>query len=62
MGKMFCPRCKSIDVRKELGVLLAIGAPQAWVCNKCGYAGDIFPEKEIKSKLKRNQNGKKIKK
>jgi len=47
--KRFCPKCKSENVRKEMNILLALGAPQKWVCNKCGYHGHMFP---IKEKLK----------
>ena len=50
MKKIFCPKCKSENVRKEMSILLVFGAPQKWVCNKCGYYGHIFPEKEIKIK------------
>jgi len=46
MGTTICPKCKSEDVRKEMNVLLAAGAPQKWICNKCGYNGYIFPVKE----------------
>ncbi len=47
--KRICPKCKSEDVRKEMNVLLSAGAPQKWICNKCGYYGHIFP---VKTKLK----------
>jgi len=40
----FCPKCKSIDVRKELNVLLVAGVPQKWICNNCGFIGYIFPQ------------------
>ena len=50
MGKKFCPKCKSIDVRAEMGILLAVGVPPKWICNKCGYNGFIFPELEVKLK------------
>jgi transposase-like protein len=53
MNKVFCPKCKSTDVRKEMDILLAMGTPQKWVCNKCGYYGFLFPEKEIKVKAKK---------
>jgi len=55
MGRKFCPRCKSENVRAGLSATLAVGAPQNWVCNNCGYYGLIFPEKEIKTKVKRNK-------
>jgi len=41
---MFCPKCKSINVRKDLNVLLGAGAPQKWKCNNCGFMGYIFPQ------------------
>jgi transposase-like protein len=44
MGKIFCPKCKSGNVKKEMDILLAIGAPQKWVCRDCGYSSFIFPE------------------
>ncbi len=42
--KMFCPKCKSSNVKKEMNVLLAAGAPQQWICEDCGYSNFIFPE------------------
>jgi len=55
MGRKFCPRCKSENVEKEMGVLLAVGIPQKWKCKKCGYYGFIFPEKEkIKTNITKN--------
>ncbi len=53
MGEKICPKCKSTNVRKDLNVLLAMGVPQNWICNKCGYYGYIFPEKDIKTKNKK---------
>ncbi len=57
MKKKFCPKCKSVNIEKELNVLLAVGVPQNWRCKECGYYGIVFPkadEKDI-SKIKRNQ-------
>lgn len=44
MGKMFCPKCKSTNVGKELNVLLVMGVPQQWKCYDCGFMSFIFPE------------------
>ena len=44
---MFCPKCKSINVQKDITASVALGAPQEWVCNECGFRGSLFPEKEI---------------
>ena len=53
MGKMFCPRCKSFDVAKELTTSMIWGSPQKWKCNNCGYENYLFPEmEEIKNKSK----------
>jgi len=46
MGKMFCPKCKSTNVWREITVSLALGVPQKWICKDCGYSGFIFPELE----------------
>ena len=51
--KTFCPRCKSKDVEIKATPMIWLGAPQNWVCNKCGYWNFIFPKKEIKSKIRR---------
>ncbi len=48
---VFCPRCKSYNIKKEITASAAIGAPQEWVCNNCDFRGYIFPKIEIK-KLK----------
>ena len=48
-SKRFCPKCKSEKVRKEMNILLAVGAPQEWICNKCRYHSHMFP---VKTKLK----------
>ena len=44
MKVKFCPKCKSSNIEKELNVLLAVGAPQKWICKECGYYGLMFPE------------------
>lgn len=41
---VFCPKCKSLDVKKEMNLMLMFGTPQKWVCNKCGFSGHLFPE------------------
>jgi len=46
MGKKFCPKCESTNVGMRLNILLAVGVPQEWKCNDCGYSGFIFPELE----------------
>lgn len=51
--RTFCPRCRSFNVKKENNALLALGAPQRWKCNNCGYYNFIFPEKETKIKKKK---------
>ena len=38
----FCPRCKSENVK-----MIAGGITGSFMCENCGYAGSIFPEKEI---------------
>ena len=43
-GKMFCPRCRSFNVKVEINASLALGAPQIWMCVDCGYSNYIFPE------------------
>ena len=44
MNKKFCPRCRSKNVKIDITPSLAIGTPQNWICNNCGYTGLIFPE------------------
>ena len=44
---MFCPKCESIDVEKEMTMTLILGIPQEWKCNKCGFKGYIFPERDV---------------
>ncbi len=40
-----CPKCKSSDIKQDDSVLQQIGAlPSMHLCNKCGYAGYVFPE------------------
>jgi hypothetical protein len=42
--RIFCPRCKSVDVRIEITPSSAFGAPQGWICNNCGYKNVVFPK------------------
>ena len=44
MGKKFCPKCESVNVRMKMNILLAVGVPQEWKCNDCDYSSFIFPE------------------
>ena len=43
----FCPKCKSVDVEKEMALTMIFGIPQQWKCNKCGFKNYVFPEKEF---------------
>lgn len=55
---IFCPRCRSHNVKKEITSSAALGAPQEWVCNNCGFRGHIFPQVKIEKEndsYKRNQ-------
>ncbi len=52
-NKTFCPRCKSINVKKDITASLAVGVPQNWICNDCGYSNLIFPELKRRIKLKK---------
>ncbi len=47
----FCPKCGSDKVVKKIYGSLALGAPQPWKCEECGFESDIFPEID-KNKLK----------
>jgi len=47
-----CLKCKSENVKKEMNVLLAVGVPQKWKCNNCGFISFMFPIKENKSNVK----------
>jgi len=50
---MFCPKCKSVDVKKNITASIVFGAPQMYECEKCGFKGYIFPEVEIKKQKKK---------
>lgn len=54
MGKIFCPRCKSFNVARELTNTLVFGIPQKWKCNDCGYENYVFPEMEEIKENKKN--------
>lgn len=40
----FCPKCKSLNVEKEITILSAVGAPSKWKCLDCGFEGFLFPK------------------
>ena len=46
MEKRFCPKCESINVKKNVKSTL-FGTDDKWVCNECGYEAIIFPIKKI---------------
>ena len=49
--KIFCPRCKSFNVKKDITASLVLNTPQNWVCNGCGYSNIVFPElKKLETK------------
>lgn len=50
---MFCPKCKSPNVQKEITFMLIFGATQEWKCNNCGFKGYIFPQA---TKIQYNKN------
>ncbi len=45
-----CPKCKSVNVKKEITPLSAAGVPEEWVCNNCNFRSYLFPEIELKNK------------
>ena len=44
---IFCPKCKSTDIKKEITIFTAFGAPSLWKCNNCDFKGHLFPEAKI---------------
>ena len=42
MKVMFCPKCEGTEVEFEAG-----GITGRYVCKKCGFVGNLFPEKEV---------------
>lgn len=47
----FCPSCDSVNVELRKEALLEGGAPEKWLCNKCGYCDLEFPIKIEKEKV-----------
>ena len=47
MRAKFCPKCGASDVIGVAGYELGL-----YECKKCKFRGTIFPEKEIKRRLK----------
>jgi transposase-like protein len=59
MEKRFCPRCNSENVRMNITATAALGAPQSWICDDCGYSNIVFPVKEAEEgKSKKNKKTK----
>jgi len=51
--QIFCPKCRSIDVKINITPSATLGAPQEYVCNDCGYQSYLFPKiKKINKNLK----------
>ncbi len=42
--KITCPKCGSTDVKLNITASAAVGAPQMYICNKCGYQNYLFPQ------------------
>ncbi|MEX2017525.1 MAG: hypothetical protein WD876_03565 [Candidatus Pacearchaeota archaeon] len=53
MEKRFCPKCKSENVKVNITPSLAMGIPQNWMCNDCGYSNILFPTKTKIKQIKR---------
>ncbi|MEK6840694.1 MAG: hypothetical protein AABX79_01945 [Nanoarchaeota archaeon] len=53
--KIFCPKCKSVNVKLDITASASLGAPQMWICNSCGYENYVFPKKQL---IKKNINKK----
>lgn len=45
---MICPKCKSTDITSDREMDTFGIMPIRYVCKKCGYSGNVFPEVEIK--------------
>jgi len=56
MERRFCPRCKSENVNINISASSALGVPQNWICNDCGYSNIIFPLKETLNKKQKKKN------
>jgi len=48
-----CPKCGSGKIGKDLNILMLLGAPQQWKCNKCGFTSYLFPEIEMEKSKKK---------
>jgi ribosomal protein L37AE/L43A len=57
MGIKFCPTCGSEEITMEAG-----GITGTWRCNKCGFSGSVFPEKELLDTKKKKKINNKVKK
>jgi len=53
-GIKICPRCGSMDVDATTGT--GYVSPPLYVCNRCGFAGSIFPELDSEEALKHAQS------
>jgi len=46
-----CPKCKNLNIRVShqgsLSGLTALGLPTVYVCRKCGFTSNVFPEIDI---------------
>ena len=51
--QIFCPKCKSKDVKINITASLALGAPQMYICNNCGYQNYLFPKIKRLNKISR---------
>ena len=43
-----CPKCKSLNVKRIIGLGTLFGLFSKWKCNKCGFEEKIFPLLEVK--------------
>lgn len=53
-GIKICPRCGSMDVDATTGT--GFVSPPLYVCNRCGFAGAIFPELDNEDAVKHAQS------
>jgi len=49
-----CPKCGSLDIRRETKELLfdIAGVQPVFVCQNCGFSSSIFPVKNLEEKKK----------
>lgn len=54
--KIVCPKCGSDNVETDFSIPTqwAYGTPAGYICKKCGFAGNLFPEVE-EEKTKRRK-------